>query len=169
MTAFDLKNWQLILTTLLYIAYLCWVMFGGMKRKKIKLTLYIVMTVLMFYGLIKEYNGIQSIAAAVNIIIVLFIGFVKGIYLGHRKIVEKIDGIWYLHHNGKYIVAWILFFTVKLICTSVLKIVSGTEIPLWHMILYFCFYYPWRTANVFIANPEMKQEVLGSCKLAKRI
>lgn len=58
MAAFDLKNWQLILIALLYIAYLCWVMFGGMKRKKIKLRLYIVMTLLMFYGFIKEFNGI---------------------------------------------------------------------------------------------------------------
>lgn len=169
MTAFDLKNWQLLLIAQLYIAYLCWVMFGGMKRRKIKLTLYIVMTLLMLYGLIKEYNGIQSRMAVVNIIIVLFIGFVKGIYLGRRKIVEKIDGVWYMHHNRKYIVAWILFFAIKLICTCVLKAISGTEIPLWHMILYFCFYYPWRTVNVFIANPKMRQELLENCKHAKRI
>lgn len=169
MAAYDLKNWQLILIALLYIAYLCWIMFSGMKRKKIKLRLYIVMTLLMVYGLIKKFDGIQSMTAVVNIIIVLFIGFVKGIYLGRQKIIEKIDGIWYMHHNGKYIVAWVLFFAVKLVCTSILKMVSGAEIPLWHMILYFCFYYPWRTVNVFIANPEMRQEILENCKPSKRI
>ncbi len=161
MTALSLKSWQLALVAILYIAYLCWVMFGGMRRKKIKLTIYIIMTLLMFYGLVKEYNGIHSTIAIINILIVLLIGFVKGIYLGRRKIVEKIDEVWYMHHDGKYIIAWVIFFAVKLICTSVLKMVSGVEIPLWHMILYFCFYYPWRTINVFIANPDMRQEVLA--------
>lgn len=164
MTTFGLNDGQLILVTIFYIAYLCWVMFGGLKKKKIKLKVYIIMTLLMIYGLIKEYNGIHSSITVIDIIFVLLIGFIKGIYLGRRKIVERIDGIWYIHHNGNYIVAWILFFAAKLAFTKILTIVSGMEMPLWHMILYFCFYYPWRTANIFIANPEMRQEVLYARK-----
>lgn len=160
MEGFALEKWQLVLVAILYVLYLCWVMFGGMKRKKIKPVVYIGMTLLMLYGLVKEFDGIGGTAAIINIFIVLLIGFIKGIYLGRKKIVEKIDETWYMHHDGAYIIAWILFFVIKLVLTMVLKIVSGAEIPLWHMILYFCFYYPWRTINVFIANPEMRREVL---------
>lgn len=155
-----LEDWQMVLAVVLYTAYLCWVMFGGMKKKRIKPKLYAAMTLLMLYGLAKEFDGIDSAAAVIDIGIVLLVGFIKGIYLGRRKLVEKIDGTWYMRHNGRYIVAWVLFFAVKIACTAAVKAISGAQMPLWHMILYFCFYYPWRTANVFIANPEMRREVL---------
>lgn len=38
---------------------------------------------------------------------------------------------------------------------------ADASFPAWHMILYFCFYYPWRTVNVFVRNPEMRKEVLS--------
>ena len=54
MDQLNLNAWQMIAAGVLYIAYLCWVMFGGMRKKKIKPVVYIVMTILMFYGLLKE-------------------------------------------------------------------------------------------------------------------
>lgn len=160
MAGLNLEIWQLVLAGLAYVAYLCFVMFGGMKSKKIKLPMYVVMTALLIYGMIKQFNGIHSVAEVINICGILAIGLIKGIYLGRKKIVEKVDGSWYIHHDGKYVAAWVLFFVFKLIFTQVLSAVSGVEIPLWHMILYFTFYYPWRTANIFIHNPDMRKDVL---------
>ncbi|MDO4554089.1 MAG: hypothetical protein Q4B70_02950 [Lachnospiraceae bacterium] len=157
---YNFEIWQMILLGIIYISYLCWVMFGGMRRKKIKLLVYVLMTVLMIWGLVKEYNGIHSTAEVIDICIILSIGFVKGIYLGRRKIVEQVDGAWYMHHDGRYIIVWFLFFAVKIVAGQILKQVTGVDIPLWHIILYFAFYYPWRTVNVFIANPEMRRDVL---------
>ncbi len=160
MDQLNLNAWQMIAAGILYIAYLCWVMFGGMRKKKIKPVVYIVMTILMFYGLLKEYDGIHSAIEVIDICLILLIGFVKGIYLGKRKIVEYIDDRWYMRHDKKYILAWVLFFAVKLLIAQILKLVTGSAMPFWHMILYFCFYYPWRTINVFIANPDMRKAVL---------
>lgn len=160
MEGFHLKTWQLVLLAIVYITYLCWALLGGMKKKKVKPIVYIAMTLLMIYGLIKECNGIGGMAELINIPAILIIGFMKGIYLGHKKIVEKTDGVWYIHHDKKYIAAWFAFFIIKLAFTQILKTISGADIPLWHMILYFCFYYPWRTINIFIANPKMRREIL---------
>ena len=73
---------------------------------------------------------------------------------------EYIDDRWYMRHDKKYILVWVLFFAVKLLITQILKLITGSAMPFWHMILYFCFYYPWRTINVFIANPDMRKAVL---------
>ncbi len=110
--------------------------------------------------LLKEYDGIHSAIEVIDICLILLIGFVKGIYLGKRKIVEYIDDRWYMRHDKKYILVWVLFFAVKLLIAQILKLVTGSAMPFWHMILYLCFYYPWRTINVFIANPDMRKAVL---------
>lgn len=86
MEEFNLKTWQLVLVAIVYITYLCWVLLGGMKQKKIKPIVYIAMTLLMIDGLIKECNGIGGIAELINILAILLIGFIKGIYLGHKKL-----------------------------------------------------------------------------------
>lgn len=161
MEKFNLEWWQILIVVLLYLAYLSWVMFGGLKSKKIKPAIYIIMTALMIYGLISQCNGIHSFAEILNIIIILMVGFIKGIILGRKKIVEKKNNIWYVHHNWKYIIIWVIFFTTKLTLTQILKISLNAEIPFWHTILYFCFYYPWRTINIFISNPDMRHEVLS--------
>lgn len=157
----NLEKGQIIVLAIIYIAYLCWVMFGGMRKKKVNLRMYVIMTVLLIYGLVKEYTGVHSTAEIINIVGILFIGFIKGIYLGHKKIVEKENDVWYIHHDGKYILIWIAFFALKVIFTQGLKMGMQAEIPLWHMILYISFYYPWRTINIFWANPNMRKEVLG--------
>lgn len=64
-----------------------------------------------------------------------------------------------MHHDGKYIILWVTFFAVKIAATQLLKTATDSQFPMWHMILYFCFYYPWRTINVFRNNPEMSKEV----------
>lgn len=145
---------------IIYIAYLCWVMFGGLKPRKIKPRMYLIMTLLMLYGIVQAYDGIPSTAALIDIAVLLSIGFVKGICLGKRKIVEKTDAIWYMHHTYHYIVLWILFFAGKVILTQYIEFISGETMPLWHILLYFSFYYPWRIINVFIRNPQMRKEVL---------
>lgn len=111
----NLELWQLLLVGILYTAYLCWVMFGGMKKRKIKLRMYLIMTALMIYGVAVEYNGIHSTAEILNICGVLLIGLVKGIYLGRLKNVEKIDQDWYISHSGKYIVIWVAFLSLSLL------------------------------------------------------
>lgn len=156
----QLKTWQTIVLGIVYVGYLCWVMFGGMKKRKIKIRVYIIMTLLMIYGIISEFNGIHSIAEIINISIVLSVGFIKGIILGRHKIVEKSDHIWYMRHNLKYVGIWVLFFCIKTILSHILKICANTTFPMWHMILYFTFYYPWRTINVFLHNPQMAKEIL---------
>ncbi len=161
----SLQNWMMILLGILYIGYLCWVMFGGMCRKKIKPLVYVIMTVLILWGVISQFNGVHSKAEVINICMILLIGLVKGIWLGRKKVVEKIDGVWYLHHTWSYILIWVIFFAVKTVLSRILTYTTGVSMPLWHMILYFAFYYPWRTINVFIANPEMRKEVL---KFSKR-
>lgn len=159
-----LESWQTLVLITVYIAYLCWVMFGGLRRRKIKPTVYVVMTLLMIYGVVHEFTDVSSTAEAVNICIVLSVGAIKGIVLGKRKIVEKADGVWYMHHDKAYILLWVTFFAVKLLLTQVLGVIANTQFPMWHMILYFCFYYPWRTVNVFRNNPEMRKDVLSKSK-----
>lgn len=146
----------------LYIAYLCWVMFRGLRLRKVKLRVYLIMTVLLLYGTIKEFNGIHSAAEIVNISIILAIGLIKGIVLGKRKITQKINGIWYIHHDKTYIILWIAFFGFKVLLSQILVILTGTPMPPWHILLYFCFYYPWRTFNVFKNNPTMCHDILGT-------
>lgn len=65
-----------------------------------------------------------------------------------------------MRHDGKYIILRVAFFALKVALTQILKAATDSQFPAWHMILYFCFYYPWRTVNVFINNPEMRREVL---------
>lgn len=156
-----LTVWQTAVLALLYIAYLGWVLFGGMRRRKIKPVVYIVMTALMLYGVIREFTGVHTAAELIDLILVLAVGFFKGIVLGRRKFVEKIDGIWYMHHDGKYILLWLAFFGVKLLLTQLLKLTTGAQFPLWHMIVYFCFYYPWRTIQVFLRHPDMRKEIFS--------
>lgn len=160
----NLEWWQMIIAALLYLGYLAWVMFGGIKPKKVKPAVYTIMTALMIYGVITQFSAIHTLAEILNISFILLIGFIKGIYLGRKKIVEKNDGTWYVHHNGKYIIAWVIFFAIKLVITQILKMVLSADIPFWHTILYFSFYYPWRTINIFIANPDMRREVLSRKK-----
>lgn len=112
--------------------------------------------VLWFVKRIRWYSFIEII----DICLILLIGFIKGIYLGKRKVVEYIDDRWYMRHDKKYILVWVLFFAVKLLIAQILKLITGLAVPFWHMILYFCFYYPWRTINVFITNPDMRKAVL---------
>lgn len=100
----------------------------------------------------------RTAAEAANIVLGLAVGFVKGIVLGCRKIVRKVDGLWRMRHDGRYIVIWVAFFAAKILLTQLL---ADASFPAWHMILYFCFYYPWRTVNVFVRNPEMRKEVLS--------
>lgn len=159
-----LQTWQSIVLAILYVGYLCWVMFGGMRRRKVKPLMYIIMTALMILGVVQGYTGVHGWPEVVNIAVILAIGLIKGIILGRRKIVEKIDGVWYMHHDGKYIIIWVAFFALKVVSTTVLQVTTGSHFPAWHMILYFCFYYPWRTVNVFIHNPQMRKEVLGNYK-----
>lgn len=157
----QLEMWQSVLLGVAYIGYLCFVMFGGLRKRKIKISVYIIMTALMIYGVIHEFTGINSVAEVINICMILTVGLIKGIVLGKQKITEKSDGTWYIYHNKKYIILWVSFFAVKIILTQILKLATDSEIPMWHMILYFSFYYPWRTFNVFYNNPEMRKEVLS--------
>ncbi len=160
MSELSLSTWQLALAGILYAAYLAWVMFGGMKRKRVKLRVYVIMTALMIYGTVKEFTGIGSRVEVYNIILILLIGLIKGVILGRKKIAEKIDHVWYIHHDWKYIVIWICFYALKSILSYVLKTAYDTSFPTWHMILYFAFYYPWRTFNIFWNNPEMRKDIL---------
>lgn len=153
---------QTIALAIVYAAYLAWVMFGGLRRRRIKLRVYIIMTLLMIYGAAHEFTGIHTAAELANIMIVLSVGFVKGIVLGKRKLTECVGGTWYMRHDGKYIILWAAFFGLKLLLTQALTIATGSQFPMWHMILYFCFYYPWRTVNVFRNNPEMRKAVLAA-------
>ncbi len=71
MDQLNLNAWQMIAAGVLYIAYLCWVMFGGMRKKKIKPVVYIVMTILMFYGLLEPVQylfmcGFSSIILSIT-------------------------------------------------------------------------------------------------------
>lgn len=159
MERLQLSLWQMVLLAVLYIGYLCWVMFGGLKRRRVKVGVYIIMTLLMIYGAIHEFTGIHTVAEVCNIGIVLAVGFVKGIVLGKQKIAEKIEGTWYICHDGKYICLWVVFFAVKILLTRLLTRIADVQFPLWHMILYFCFYYPWRTVNVFCHHPAMWRDV----------
>lgn len=158
---FTLNTWQTVLIGILYAGYLCWVMFGGLRKRRVKPWMYLIMTILMVYGVIHEYTGIHTGAEIADISIILGIGLIKGVVLGRMKVVEKIDDVWYMHHTGKYIVLWVIFFGIKLLATRLLSYYSGVTMPWWHLILYFAFYYPWRTTNVFIHNPEMRKEVLS--------
>lgn len=161
MESLALTSWQTVLLAVLYIGYLCWVMFGGLRRRRIKVGVYVIMTLLMVYGVVREFSGLRTVAEMVNVCIVLAVGFAKGIVLGKRKVVEKVDGKWYMRHDKKYINLWVAFFAVKILLTQLLTFITQAEFPLWHMILYFCFYYPWRTVNVFYRHPTMRREVLG--------
>lgn len=157
----QLALWQSIVLCVLYLSYLAWVMFGGLKKRKVKLTTSVLITLLMIYGVIHEFTGIGSIADYLNIFIVISVAFVKGIVLGKRKRLEKSGENWYMYHDGKYIVLWVIFFVLKTVLTNVLKHFANVQFPLWHTILYFFFYYPWRTANVFYSNPKMRKELLS--------
>lgn len=106
-------SWQSVILLIAYIAYLCWVMFGGPQKRKIKIRVYLIMTLLMVYDTIHEFNGIHTTTEYINIGIVLTVGFIKGIVLGKRKIVEKANGIWYMHHDMRYIGLWGYFLRSK--------------------------------------------------------
>lgn len=157
----QLSSWQAMILTILYIGYLCWVMFGGLRKRRVKPAVSGIMTALLLYGVVNTFTGIHTIAEILDLGIVLMIGFIKGIVLGRRKVVEKIDGTWYMRHDGRYILLWVAFFAGKVLLTQVLQLVTHTQFPMWHMILYFCFYYPWRTIHVFQHHPEMRKETLA--------
>lgn len=74
-----LESWQTVLLAVVYIAYLCWVMFGGLRKRKIKLRVYVIMTLLMIYGVVSEFDGIHTLPEVANICIVLAVGFVTAL------------------------------------------------------------------------------------------
>lgn len=139
---------------LLYIGYLCLVMFGGMRKKEAKLRRFAFMIILLFWALTQTYNGIHSAAEIADLILILAIAVVKAIYLGHKKHVEKIDGVHYIWHDFSYVTVWFIFFVGKLLATGGLKYATGAAIPLWHMVFYFCVYFTLRSAVVVFLHPE---------------
>ncbi|NLZ47589.1 MAG: hypothetical protein GX895_02170 [Clostridiales bacterium] len=163
MSKFDFKTLLTIVLTGLYIVYLCWVLIGGLRNRRIRLKMYLIITLLMIFEVLKNYNGIHSYAEVINVCIILVIAITKGVILGRKKVVEKVDDIWYMHHDRKYIAIWLLF-VIKLGTTQLLRLATKVNIPTWNMFLYFCIYYPWRTINIFIANSEMRKDIFSRLK-----
>lgn len=155
---YALESWQTMLLTMAYMGYLCFVMFGGLRRRKVKAPQYIVMSILMIYGVIRLFDGFYGTAAVINLALITGIALVKGIYLGHKKIVECVEGVYYMRHEKTYIVIWLMFFLGKFVMTGGLKFVTGEEIPVWHMVYYLCLYYMIRTITVFVTHPQLAEQ-----------
>lgn len=145
---------QLLIAGVLYIAYLCFVMFGGMRKKKASLRRFIPMIVLLVWALTQTYAAPTSTADLLDVALVGAVALVKGLYLGRKKHVEQIDGTYYIWHDTSYIAAWGVFFVGKLLLTQGLSHVTGAEFPLWHMVFYFCLYFSLRSAVIVRLHPE---------------
>lgn len=159
MSQLSLPTYQLIFIYILYIAYLCLVMFGGMRKKQAKLRRFIFMIILLFWALTETYDGIKSLIEIIDLIIIIVISIIKGLYLGHKKHIEKIDNTYYIWHDFSYVTIWFLFFVGKIFITSCLKYFTGATIPLWHMVFYFCIYFTLRSIVVVYLHPKAFQKI----------
>lgn len=151
---YSLAAWQMALIGFLYVGYLCWVMFGGMRKKEAKLRRFVFMIVLLFWALLKTYDGIHSDVELVNLAMIIVIAVVKALYLGRKKHVEKIDGIDYIWHDLSYVAVWFVFFAGKMLLTGGLKYLTEAVIPMWHMVFYFCIYFTLRSVVIVYLHPQ---------------
>ena len=154
----NLKTWQLVLIAVIYILYLCFVMFGGLRKRKVKAVKYAAMSCLLIYAVIKLFDGFYGSTAIINLLVITVIAFIKGIYLGHKKIIENVDNVFYIRHSKSYILWWLLFFTIKNIITYSLKFVTKAEIPVWHSVYYLALFYMIRSVTIFIVNPQLRNK-----------
>ncbi|WP_334333348.1 MULTISPECIES: hypothetical protein [unclassified Companilactobacillus] len=153
----SLPIYQLIVGVIIYVCYLGFVMFGGLRKKRIKPIHFILMIIILFWALTKTYSGLGSFWNNVDLIVVLIIAVVKGITLGNKKQVKMIDNSYYIWHEKEYIILWSAFFVGKVLFTLVLGTVFNLNIPIWHMIAYFFVYFTVRTLIIVRLYPEAFQ------------
>ncbi len=154
-TKYSLSNWQYALIILSYVGYLCCVMFGGLRKKKIKTAKYIILSLLMIYGVIDLFDGFSGKASIINFALMTAIALFKGVFMGKRKIVECEDDKYTIRHDKIYIIWWGIFFVAKMILTKLTKGVFDGETELWQTVYYLTLYYIIRTITVYIENPQI--------------
>lgn len=157
-TKYSLSTWQYALVIVLYIGYLCLVMFGGLRKKKIKAVKYLIMSLLMVYGVIDLFDGFSGTASIINFALMTAIALFKGVFMGKRKIVECGDGKYTIRHDKTYIIWWVIFFVLKMIFTKVVKGIFIGEVAIWQTVYYLTLYYIVRTITVFVVNPEIRMK-----------
>lgn len=152
-SSYSLSPWEYALAIFLYAAYLCFVMFGGLKKRRVKPIKYAILAALMLYGVIELFDGYHGDASWVNFIFVTLLAVGKGIFMGKKKMVEYIDGKYYIHHDKKYIIWWAILFVAKLIVSNIFKTVFEGDVTLWQTVYYLALYYVARTVAVYAFNP----------------
>lgn len=153
-TNLSLPFYQLIVGAVIYICYLGFVMFGGLRKKKIKPIHFILMVIILFWALTKTYSGLGSFWSNIDLIVVLIIAVAKGITLGNKKQVKMINDDYYIWHEKEYILLWSAFFIGKILFTLILSILFKVNIPIWHMVAYFFVYFTVRTLIIIKLYPE---------------
>ena len=151
---FFLPTYQLTGLTLAYGAYLCWVMFGGMRKKQAKLRRLLGMIILLFWAFGQTYTGIHCAAEAIDLAVIIAIALAKGLCLGCQKQLEAFEGIYYIWHDFSYVALWLLFFTGKVVFSQWLTVFTHVTMPLWHMVFYFCLYFTLRAIIVVCRYPQ---------------
>ncbi|NMM93186.1 hypothetical protein [Bifidobacterium oedipodis] len=150
----NLPLFQLLIALVLYLAYLAYVMLGGMRKRKAGLRRFIIMIVVLFWGLTQAYDGVHTEAEILDLALITAIALVKAWYLGHKKMVEQIDGVYYIWHDMSYVRAWFMFFVGKIILTAAVGYCTHITMPIWHIVFYFCVYFTLRSAIIVYLHPQ---------------
>ena len=151
-TEYDLHH---LVYIILYLAYLIFVMLKGLKPRKPSYFTFFFMPLLMGYSVWKFYNGFESGIYIIELLVIGTYAILKGVYLGHKKIIENINGVYIYHHNWKYIQIWLLLFIFKFIIMFAFELTANLSIPIWHTLIYLLIFYVIRTITMVRLHPQL--------------
>lgn len=149
--------YELILSTIFYVIYFIWMFLGQHKRRRVRILFSIIMVVIVSFVIIQELSSVNSIIANLDLVIILVFGFIKGVYLSKKKTTEEIKGVCYMSYDRKYITAWIVFFFIKLFLIATIEIMTGKDLPIGHMLLYYCIYHSCKNLSIYRLNLRVRK------------
>lgn len=149
--------YELIFSTICYVIYFIWMFLGQYKRKRVRIFSSIIMVILVSLIIIRELSSVNSVITNLDLVIILIFGLIKGVYLSKRKNTEEIKGICYMYYDRKYINAWIVFFLIKLFLIMAIEIMTGKELPIGHMLLYYCLYHSCKNLSTYRLNLKVRK------------
>ncbi|HCC00572.1 MAG TPA: hypothetical protein DEP42_05085 [Ruminococcaceae bacterium] len=153
----SLLSSQSIFIGIFYLVCLGLLVLGGMRKKETNLRRLFLLSIVLFLFLIKTYNGIHSTPEIVDLLVMVALALGKGLYLGHKKRVEKIGDVYYIWNDLPYVLAWVLFLVGKTAVNIGIQHFTGKAMPTWHTLLYFFLYFTLRSGVIVATHPQAFQ------------
>jgi hypothetical protein len=131
-------------------------MFKGLKAKEVTKKTFIVLPIIMFFGLYNDYNGIKihSFENMLELIVLSSIAVVAGTILGSMKIIEINKGKYYIKSSYKYIGSWLVVLGIRLLVSKVIFQSQMADAD-WITWVYYLLFFATRSIVILLKYPEV--------------